>query len=231
MEEKLIELLKKKCGEDNFRKLSELNNPDVLDFISKYVKLCNPRSVFVRTDSSEDTIYIRNKSKELGEERPLNIEGHTIHFDGFYDQARDKRNTKFLVTKELKLGTHLNSVQRSEGLEEIQDLLKDIMSGKQMFVLFMALGPVNSDFSIYVIQITDSAYVAHSEDILYRPAYEAFKKNKNFFRIVHSAGELENNVSKNIDKRRKNGRCEVQYLQQEHADACVFPEGRQEKRN
>ena len=74
-----------------------------------------------------------------------------------------------------------------------------------MFVAFFCLGPLNSDFSIYAVQITDSAYVGHSEDILYRPAYESFKKKGSsieFFKYVHSAGELENNVSKNVNKRR-----------------------------
>ena len=55
------------------------------------------------------------------------------------------------------------------------------------------------------IQLTDSFYVAHSENLLYRPGYEQFKclgSHCNFFKVIHSAGELENNVSKNIDKRR-----------------------------
>ena len=79
------------------------------------------------------------------------------------------------------------------------------MAGREMYVLFLCLGPVESDFSIYGVQITDSCYVAHSEDILYRPAYEAFKKKSleiEFFRYIHSAGELENKVSKNVDKKR-----------------------------
>jgi len=47
--------------------------------------------------------------------------------------------------------------------------------------------------------------VAHSEDLLYRPGYEQFKRlgdSPDFFRVLHSAGELENCVSVNIDKRR-----------------------------
>jgi phosphoenolpyruvate carboxykinase (GTP) len=47
--------------------------------------------------------------------------------------------------------------------------------------------------------------VAHSEDILIRKGYEMFKKLKkadSYFKFVHSAGELEGGVSKNIDKRR-----------------------------
>jgi phosphoenolpyruvate carboxykinase (GTP) len=55
------------------------------------------------------------------------------------------------------------------------------------------------------VQITDSWYVAHSEDMLYRPGYEQFKKigdSGGFFRFLHSAGKLVDHVSAEISKRR-----------------------------
>ena len=198
-------LLEAKCGQENYKKLADLNNSQLLNFIGKYVQICNPSSVFVSTDSPEDVQYISQNAIKQGEETPLKTNGHTVHFDGYFDQARDKANTKFLITKDLDLGAALNCVDRKAGLEEIQGILKDIMQNRQMYVLFFCLGPLNSEFSIYAVQITDSGYVAHSEDILYRPAYEIFKKKGasiEFFKYVHSAGELENNVSRNIDKRR-----------------------------
>ena len=78
------------------------------------------------------------------------------------------------------------------------------MSDKEMIVAFFCLGPLKSEFSILAVQITDSFYVAHSEDILYRCGYQELKrrKDKDFFRFVHSAGVLENFVSKNKDKKR-----------------------------
>lgn len=202
---KYAELLKTKCGPENYQKLLALNNDSLIEFIAKYVQLCNPASVFVRTDSPEDIQYKRDTTIALGEEMRLKTRGHTVHFDGYFDQARDRANTRFLTTKDLDLGSNLNCIDREQGLREIQGLLTNIMRGKQMFVALFCLGPLESDFSIYAVQITDSAYVAHSEDILYRPAYEVFKKkgaNIEFFKYVHSAGELENNVSKNVDKRR-----------------------------
>jgi len=74
-----------------------------------------------------------------------------------------------------------------------------------MLVCFFCLGPIDSVFSIPAVQITDSPYVAHSETILYRTGYQQFKKigsSPHFFRFLHSEGELESYVSKNIDKRR-----------------------------
>jgi len=205
MEEKYMELLKAKCGEKNYQKLMELANPPLHDFLAKYIQHCNPASVFVRTDALEDAQYIRNKAIENEEERELAISGHTIHFDGYYDQARDKENTKYLLPPSIDLGSNINAIDKEKGLQEIHQYLKNIMQGKEAYVCFFCLGPTNSEFSIATVQITDSSYVAHSEDILYRSGYEQFKKigNSNqFFKFVHSAGVLENGVSKNVDKRR-----------------------------
>ena len=198
-------ILKSKMNDESFAKLSAFNNDALMDFVAKYVELCNPDSVRVCDDSDADRTYIRNRAVELGEERKLATEGHTIHFDGPKDQARDKAHTKYLVKKGVELGKRLNTIDYDEGFAEVHDFFKNSMVGKQMYVRFFCLGPVNSEFSISCVQLTDSAYVAHSEDLLYRNGYEQFKKvgnTKNFFRFVHTAGELENNVSKNVDKRR-----------------------------
>ncbi len=205
MQSRYYNLLQQKLDKNEFKKLQSLNNPDVIDFIGKYVELCDPASVFVRTDKADDADYIRKKAIEQGEEKQLSVSGHTVHFDGFYDQARDKKNTKYLIKDINEVARHTNHIERGEGLAEITEYLKGIMNGKEMIIAFYCLGPNNSEFSQPAVQITDSFYVAHSEDILYRPGYEMFKLDKpeEFFKFVHSAGELdENNVSVNIGERR-----------------------------
>ncbi len=198
-------VLNKLCDDRSKKVLEDLGREDVFSFLEEYLSLCEPDSVFIRSDSPEDVEYIRRKAVELGEEKPLKIDGHTVHFDGLKDQARDKANTRFLVGPGMKLGSSLNTVDKQEGLREIREYLKGSMKGKQAYVLFLGLGPVEGAFSIYAVQITDSAYVAHSEDILYRPAYEAFKKikPKSFLRFVHSSGRLDERMnSRDVDKRR-----------------------------
>lgn len=200
-----MELLKKKCGEKNYKKLLDLNNSYVVELVTKYVRHCNPDSVFVRTDAAEDIKYIRDKAIKNGEEKKLKTAGHTYHFDSYFDQARDKANTKYLLPPDVQLGADIRAEDREKGLKEIEGLMKNVMVGKEMYVAFFCLGPTNSPFSIPAMQITDSSYVAHSEDILMRKGYELFKKlgkNNDFFKFVHSAGDLENGVSKNLDKRR-----------------------------
>ena len=200
-----MKLVQERCGKENYKKLEALKNPKVMDFVAKYTELCNPDSVFIRTDSREDAEYIRKKALENGEEKPLVTKGHTIHFDGYFDQARDKANTKYLLRPDEVLGSDIKSVDREKGLKEIHDFFKNSMKGKEMYVCFYCLGPTDSLFSIPAIQITDSSYVAHSEDMLYRSGYEQVKKlngKEGFFRAVHTAGELDGAVSKNVSKRR-----------------------------
>jgi len=199
------DLLKTRLSEKDFGKLTRINNPKLLQFVAEYIELCNPDTVFVCTDSQEDREYIEQEAIRTGEEKMLAITGHTVHFDGYYDQARDKKNTKFLLSEGVDLGPNLNLIDKQKGLKEINTILKDIMKGHKLYVLFFCLGPPGSEFSIPCIQLTDSPYVAHSEQLLYRAGYEEFIRlgpSDRFFKFVHSEGELESNVSKNIEKRR-----------------------------
>ena len=203
--EKTTDLLKTKCMPGNFEKLAALNHPALLDFVAKHVEICNPEKIFVSTDSPEDISYIRETAIKSGEESRLALSGHTVHFDGYQDQARDEKNTKFLLAKGVDLGPSIRAVDKEEGLKEIYSILKNIMEGRTLFIQFFCLGPRNSEFSISAVQLTDSSYVAHSQDLLYRLGYEEFKKMdkpQSFFKFIHSSGELEGGASKNIDQRR-----------------------------
>ena len=206
MKENYLDVLEQRLSEDNHRKLMAINNPFLHRFIAKYIELCNPDTVFVSDGSKEDQQYIREAAIRNGEEMALAIEGHTVHFDGYYDQARDREHTMILVPKGTFLGENIRTMEREQALREIHEIMKDIMNGHEMYVCFYTLGPANSPFTIPCVQITDSSYVAHSENILYRQGYEEFIRRgstENFFKFVHSEGELdERKTSKNIEKRR-----------------------------
>jgi len=200
-------LLKEKMSAESYRKLIELDNSALFEFAGEYTELCEPDCVYMCDDSDEDAEYIRKKSLELKEEKPLAKEGHTIHYDGFHDQGRAPGATKNLVRKELvPMMSALLAKEREEGLAEVRDILKGIMKGKQAIIKLSCEGPTHSPFSIACAQITDSFYVCHSEELLYRRGYEHFRRmasKDKFFRFVHSAGRLdENGNCLDLDKRR-----------------------------
>lgn len=205
-----LDLLKSRLSEKDYQKIQRLDNPSINDFIATSIMICNPENIFIATDTPEDQKYTRNAAIKNNEEKKLAQKGHTIHFDGYYDQARDKHHTKFLLPAGITLGPELNVMDREEGLNELQQIMANIMAGHELFIKFYCLGPTNSPFSIPCVQLTDSAYVAHSEDLLYRQGYQEFLRQgrmARFFKFLHSQGELEKAgfdllVSKNIEKRR-----------------------------
>ncbi len=204
--DKTESVLRTSLSEENYQKLARIDHPEINQFIAKYIELCNPDKVFVCTDSSRDIDYVRQAALRNGEESRLAIAGHTVHFDSYYDQGRDREHTKILVPKGVDLGSSISTGDREQELKEIHEILKGMMKGKELYIRFFCLGPTNSEFSIPCLQLTDSSYVAHSEDLLYRSGYEEFIRqgaSAHIFKFVHSQGELdERNVSKNLDKRR-----------------------------
>jgi phosphoenolpyruvate carboxykinase (GTP) len=115
------QILKTKLSEENFEKLSALENPKLHKFVADAVELANPDSVFVCTDSPEDIQYIRDLALKTGEEKNLATKGHTVHFDGYNDQARDKSQTKYLLPEGSQLGESLNSTERQAGIGRKRD--------------------------------------------------------------------------------------------------------------
>ncbi len=198
--------LQRLLSEEEFKKLEKIPSPEVHKFIYDVITLCNPKDVFICSDTPDEIAYIKNMAIVSGEEKMLLTPGHTYHFDGPNDQGRDREVTKFLVPKGDQLPKALNQIDRDEGLNEIFSLLKNSMAGKTMIVRFLILGPADSVFTIPCMECTDSWYVAHSVDLLYRKGYQTFCKlseGSEIFKTLHSAGELdERMVSKNFDKKR-----------------------------
>jgi phosphoenolpyruvate carboxykinase (GTP) len=199
-------ILQSRMPDSEYAKLKRIDNAAVCEFIADAIHLCTPESVFICDDSPADLKYVREQAIAKGEETPLKIPGHTIHFDGMSDQGRDREVTRYLVPPGNTLSKALNQIEREKGLAEVRGLLKGAMKDRTMIVRFLTLGPTDSVFSIPCVQITDSFYVAHCEDLLYRPGYEEIRREgpeSRFFHFLHSCGKLdENKVSCEPDKKR-----------------------------
>jgi len=207
-----IEALRPKLSRSDYRKLDAISIPKVHEFIAKSADLCNAEHIFICSDSEEDKNHIRQQAIATREEIPLNIPGHTVHFDGYYDQGRDRKATKYLVPKRVFLSKALNQIDRQEGLAEVKGLLRDSMTGRTMIARFLSLGPAHSVFTILGLQCTDSWYVAHSEDLLYRPGYKVFTKSSadtDFLRVVHSSGKL---TERMVSAEHKKKRIYIDYM-------------------
>src|SRR3989304_6363766 len=94
-----LKIIKEKCDSRNYKKIVKLENNYIFKFAARFIRLLNRRSIFVCHDSESDFDYIRNKTIRDGEEKKLSTEGHTVHFDSYYDQGRDKEHTRLLIPK------------------------------------------------------------------------------------------------------------------------------------
>ena len=200
------ESLKKRLGEEQYRKIAAIPNRSLHKFVAEFLQLCDPTKVCVSADEPADFWHIREAAVRSGEETRLAVGGHTLHFDNYADQGRDKKNTGILVPEGVDLGEGIETKPRETALTDIRGILRGIMKGKEAFVCFFCLGPAGSRFAIPCVQITDSSYVAHSETILYRPGYAEFERQgekARFFKFVHSQGEVDQRKTcRNLDNRR-----------------------------
>jgi phosphoenolpyruvate carboxykinase (GTP) len=201
-----LKLLESRLDGESLRRLRAIDNEEVHAFVADAAALCESDAVWISTDSPADVEHTRRMAVELREELLLNTLGHTVHFDGMEDQGRDREVTKYLVPQADTLSEALNQIEREEGLAEVRSLLKGSMRGRTLIVRFMTLGPNNSSFSIPCIECTDSFYVSHSLNLLYRLGYEEFKRRgpkARFFATLHSSGKVdERMVSTERDKKR-----------------------------
>ena len=101
-------------------KINKLDNPKVWRVVRDAIDLMKPDTVMVFDDSPSDIEKVRNLAIKQGEETRLATHGHTIHYDGYWDQARDKANTATLLPKGQTLSRGLNVVEREAGEGETE---------------------------------------------------------------------------------------------------------------
>jgi phosphoenolpyruvate carboxykinase (GTP) len=173
-------------------RILKIQNPDILKRIANAIVICNPDTIFINTGSQEDQNFIRTLAMETGEESPLAMENHTIHFDLPGEQGRIVDRTFYIANPEDHISSLANRMNRENALEDIRSNMIDIMKGKTMMVGFYMRGPVGSPVSNPALEITSSAYVSHSAELLYRNAYADFDREVtalgHFFTNVHSQG-------------------------------------------
>ncbi len=187
-----LETFKQKMDDTHLARISKIQHPDILIRIANAIVLCNPNSVFINTGSYEDKAFIKKLALEKSEERALSMDNHTIHFDLADEQGRIVDRTFIIADPEDHISSLANRRNRDEALEDIQSSMAGIMEGKTMIVGFYMRGPVGSPVSNPALEITSSAYVCHSAELLYRNAFDDFNQEVaalgHFFTNVHSEG-------------------------------------------
>jgi phosphoenolpyruvate carboxykinase (GTP) len=167
-------LFEKKCGQDNLAKLNKITNAEALLKIANAISMTQPDSVFVNSGSEADVRKVREMSLEKGEEKPLAMKDHTIHFDLPQEQARLVDRTFYIVNEDEKTSVMAKKLVRSDAFEYVKHHMTGIAKGKTLLVGFFSRGPVGAKAALPALEITTSTYVMHSANILYRHVYDRF---------------------------------------------------------
>ena len=88
-----------RCDQENLAKLSKISNEEALLRIANAISMTDPDVVFVNTGSHADVQKVREMSLEKGEEQPLAMKDHRIHFDLAQEQARIIDRTFYIVNE------------------------------------------------------------------------------------------------------------------------------------
>ncbi|HUI71770.1 MAG TPA: phosphoenolpyruvate carboxykinase (GTP) [Spirochaetia bacterium] len=173
-------------------KIGRITTPEALIKVANAITMCQPARVFVIGSTPADVEECRRMSLEAGEECPLAMKDHTLHFDLPEDQGRMVDQTFYIVNEDEKVSVLAKKMLRADALAYIRDTMAGIMKGKTLFVGFYSRGPIGAQASIPALMISSSAYVMHSANILYRNVFESFdaeaKRAGVYFTNLHSQG-------------------------------------------
>jgi phosphoenolpyruvate carboxykinase (GTP) len=181
-----------KCDAENLAKLAKITNEEALLKIANAISMTAPDAVFVNSGSAADVQRVREMSLEKGEEAPLAMRDHTIHFDLAQEQARIVDRTFYIVNPGEKTSVLAKKILRDEAFEYVKSIMPGIAEGKVLMVGCFSRGPIGAAAAIPALEITTSTYVMHSANILYRNVYERFDEEVErvgfFFTNVHGEG-------------------------------------------
>ncbi len=190
--EAAMRLFENRLDEKNLSRIQKIKNTEVAVKIANSIAMCEPETVFINTGSESDKAYIREMALKNGEEANLPMDGHTIHYDLKDEQGRIIDRTYYISNEGEDISSLANKMDRAKALIDIRDKMTGIMRGKTMIVGFYIRGPVGSPASNPALEITSSAYVSHSAEILYRNSFSDFDKEVDrlghFYTNIHSEG-------------------------------------------
>ena len=173
-----------------------VKNAKAREWINQMIELTKPDHVVLIDGTEEQKELLTREAVEAGELHELNQEkmpGCYLRRSDPSDVARVEDRT-FICTPEKKdAGPTNNWAESSEMYAKMNELFKDSMVGKTMYVIPYVMGPYNSPFSKIGFELTDSRYVVLSMLIMARcglKVLEELTDEREFIKGLHSVGTL-----------------------------------------
>ena len=164
-------------------------------FLQKYIDLMKPANVHYCDGSEDEYNNLIKDMLNTGTLHKLNRHNSYAAFSDPSDVARVEQYTYICSKNEEEAGPNNNWRDPEEMKNTVCKLFDNCYNGKTMYVIPYCMGLIDSPYSKFGIEITDSPYVVISMRIMTRMGKEAYIKIKNgsdFVGGVHALGDYTN---------------------------------------
>lgn len=178
--------------------LTQLNSmlnqhPDIQEWVTEIAALTKPESVYVCNGSDSENQKMINLLVETGTLKPLNPAkrpGSYLAWSDPSDVARVEDRTFVCTSEKLAAGPNNNWVAPAEMKSKLTHLFDGCMQGRTLYVVPFCMGPLESPYSRFGVEITDSPYVVINMRMMTRMGSRALEAmvGKPFVKALHSVG-------------------------------------------
>ena len=147
------------------------NNKSILDWIEEKVELVTPDNIVWIDGSEEQLEELRAEAVKTGEMIKLNEEklpGCYLHRTKPNDVARVEDRTLICTPTEEEAGPTNHWKDPAECYKMLYDIARGTYKGRTMYVIPYSMGPIDSPFAKFGIELTDSIYVVLNMAIMTR---------------------------------------------------------------
>ena len=167
------------------------------NWVAEVAALTQPESIKWCDGSSAEYDALIGEMLDDGTLVPLNQEHYPncyLHRSDPDDVARVEHLTFVCTSEEGDAGPNNHWMAPEEARDKMHALYEGCMRGRTMYVIPYCMGPIDSPYSRFGVEITDSPYVVVNMYLMTRmgkPALERIEAEGSFVRGLHSIGELD----------------------------------------
>ena len=171
-------------------------NKELQSWVDQVAKLTNPAAVHWCDGSNQEYQNFIAQMLESGDLLKLNAETFPncyLHRSDQTDVARVEHLTFICTSKQEDAGPNNNWMDPDEAHSKLDELFKDCMSGRTMYIIPYCMGPIDSVYSRCGVEITDSPYVVANMFLMTRMGTKALQRietENKFVKGMHSIGDL-----------------------------------------
>jgi len=171
-------------------------NKELQNWVDQVAQLTSPEEVHWCDGSNQEYQNFIFQMLDSGDLHKLNHETFPncyLHRSDQTDVARVEHLTFICTSKQEDAGPNNNWMDPDEAHSKLNNLFKDCMSGRTMYIIPYCMGPIDSVYSRCGVEITDSPYVVANMFLMTRMGTKALQRietENKFVKGIHSIGDL-----------------------------------------